>query len=175
VAFDDHPVQNDAGAAFVLGVTAECLKKWRQRKQGPDYIQYGPRSPVRYELNALMEFRDKYRVKHGNKSQMSLWLAFTTSAALDSRQPRTARIPAARQIRVRNGSDLMAIVAHLTAAAAQRLLVQPRRCRIPPLNLRDGGLRSLLSNWSEDPGQWRFAVFCPWSPAIPFVSRVEGS
>jgi len=36
-----------------------------QGKQGPDYIQYGPNGVVRYELNTLMEFRDRYRVKSG--------------------------------------------------------------------------------------------------------------
>jgi hypothetical protein len=57
-AYDDNPVLNEAGAAFVLGVSQDLLKKWRQRKQGPDYIQYGHNGPVRYELNALLVFRD---------------------------------------------------------------------------------------------------------------------
>ena len=66
-AYDDNPVFNELGAAQLVGVTADCLKKWRQRKQGPDYIQYGPYGPVRYELNALVEFRDQYRVKTEGK------------------------------------------------------------------------------------------------------------
>jgi hypothetical protein len=61
-AYDNNPVLNDQGAAFILGVSSDLLKKWRQRKQGPDYIQYGPSGPVRYELNELMEFRDYYRI-----------------------------------------------------------------------------------------------------------------
>jgi hypothetical protein len=61
-ASDDNPVLNDQGAAFILGVSVDLLKKWRQRRQGPDYIQYGPRGLVRYELKALMEFRDYYKI-----------------------------------------------------------------------------------------------------------------
>ena len=64
-AYDDNPVFDEITAARYLGVTDHCLKKWRQRKQGPDYIQYGTNGPVRYELKALMEFRDTYRVRLG--------------------------------------------------------------------------------------------------------------
>ena len=68
-AYDDNPILNEDGAAFIVGVTADCLKKWRQRNKGPDYIQYGKNGPVRYELNALLEFRDKHRItpRNGNK------------------------------------------------------------------------------------------------------------
>jgi len=62
-AYDDNPVFDEIGAAHFIGVTANCLKKWRQRKQGPDYLQYGKNGPVRYELKALMDFRDKHRVR----------------------------------------------------------------------------------------------------------------
>jgi hypothetical protein len=62
-AYDDNPVLDEAGAAFIVGVSADCLKKWRQRKQGPDYLQYGKNGPVRYELKALLEFRDQHRVR----------------------------------------------------------------------------------------------------------------
>jgi len=61
--YDDNPVFDEITAARFLGLTAACLKKWRQRRQGPDYIQYGINGAVRYELNALKEFRDTYRVK----------------------------------------------------------------------------------------------------------------
>jgi hypothetical protein len=61
-ACDDNPVLNDQGASFILGVSVDLLKKWRQRRQGPDYIQYGPRGLVRYELKALVEFRDYYKI-----------------------------------------------------------------------------------------------------------------
>ncbi|MGD0741152.1 MAG: hypothetical protein ABR957_16290 [Terracidiphilus sp.] len=65
---DDNPVLNEQGAAFIVGVSADLLKKWRQRKRGPDYIQYGPGGPVRYELKALMAFRDDYKVYLHSKS-----------------------------------------------------------------------------------------------------------
>jgi hypothetical protein len=67
-AYDDNPVLDQTSAAFLIGVTADCLKKWRQRNQGPDYIQYGHNGVVRYELEALMEFRDKHRIRIGKKS-----------------------------------------------------------------------------------------------------------
>jgi hypothetical protein len=66
-AFDDNPVFNEFGAAKIVGVSAEVLKKWRQRNMGPDYIQYGAAGPVRYELNALMAFRASHVVKPGGK------------------------------------------------------------------------------------------------------------
>jgi hypothetical protein len=64
---DDNPVLNEQGAAFIVGVSADLLKKWRQRKQGPDYIQYGTGGPVRYEIKALLAFRDEYRVYLSSK------------------------------------------------------------------------------------------------------------
>ena len=62
-AYDDNPVFDEVSAARFLGVGAACLKKWRQRMQGPDYIQYGKNGVIRYELCALMEFRDRNSVK----------------------------------------------------------------------------------------------------------------
>ena len=62
-AYDDNPVFDEIGAAFLLGLKPDTLKKWRQRQQGPDYIQYGPNGPVRYELKTLIEFRDKYTLR----------------------------------------------------------------------------------------------------------------
>ena len=41
------------------------MKKWRQRNQGPDYIQYGKDGTVRYELTALMAYRAAHRVQNG--------------------------------------------------------------------------------------------------------------
>lgn len=64
-AFDDNPIFNENGAARFLGISAECVKKWRQRNQGPDYLQYGRGGPVRYELHALMAFRAANEVKVG--------------------------------------------------------------------------------------------------------------
>lgn len=65
-AYDDNPVFDELSAARFVGVSADCLKKWRQRKQGPDYIQYGTNGPVRYELNALQSFRERHTVRNGN-------------------------------------------------------------------------------------------------------------
>jgi hypothetical protein len=62
-SFDDNPLFGTCGAAEILAVTVELLKKWRQRNQGPDYVQYGKGGPVRYELDALMTFRARHRVR----------------------------------------------------------------------------------------------------------------
>ena len=67
-AFDDNPVLDEIGAARFVGVSTALLKKWRQRNQGPDYIQYGPNGVVRYELRTLMEFREKHTVKLATKN-----------------------------------------------------------------------------------------------------------
>jgi hypothetical protein len=68
-AFDDNPVFDENAAATILGLSPETLKKWRQRNIGPDYIQYGPAGPVRYTLNALMEFRATYTIKPARKKK----------------------------------------------------------------------------------------------------------
>jgi hypothetical protein len=52
-----NPVVDERGAANLLGVSQDLMKKWRQRKWGPNYIQYGENGPVRYELNEITEFR----------------------------------------------------------------------------------------------------------------------
>jgi hypothetical protein len=64
--YDDNPVFDARGAAAYLALTTECLKKWRQRNQGPDYIQFGPAGPVRYEWDTLKAFRAAHRVKVGS-------------------------------------------------------------------------------------------------------------
>ena len=66
-AFDDNPIFNEDGAARFLGISSERMKKWRQRNQGPDYLQYGRGGPVRYELNSLMAFRAVNEVKVGGR------------------------------------------------------------------------------------------------------------
>jgi len=65
-AHNGNPVFNERGAAELIGVSAELLKKWRQRNQGPDYIQYGRGGPIRYELNVLTAFRDAHKVHVGS-------------------------------------------------------------------------------------------------------------
>ncbi len=62
VAVDD-PVFTTTDAAQILGIAAERLMKWRQRDQGPDYVQYENDGPVRYELSALIEFKAAHRVR----------------------------------------------------------------------------------------------------------------
>ena len=67
IVIDDNPVFDAYAAARILGRSDECLKKWRQRDQGPDYIQYERNGVVRYELSALMKFRAEHRVKPRTK------------------------------------------------------------------------------------------------------------
>ena len=61
--FDDNPLFGICEAAEILAVGVDLLKKWRRRNQGPDYVQYGPGGPVRYELDSLMAFRARHRVR----------------------------------------------------------------------------------------------------------------
>lgn len=62
-AINDDPVLEPRGAAIFLGVTVECLKKWRYRGQGPNYIQYGENGPVRYRLRSLIAYRAAMTVR----------------------------------------------------------------------------------------------------------------
>jgi len=67
-AINDDPVFAEDAAGTIIGVSAECMKKWRQRGQGPDYVQYGVGGPVRYALSALMAYRAAHTVRvKGNK------------------------------------------------------------------------------------------------------------
>lgn len=68
-AIDDNPLFCTGGASRILGVSEDCLKKWRQRDQGPDYIQYGENGPVRYPLNELMAYRAAHTVRPSRKRQ----------------------------------------------------------------------------------------------------------
>jgi hypothetical protein len=61
-AINDDPVFDTHAAAVLLGVTYECLRKWRQRNQGPDYIQYGDKGPIRYAVSALIACRTAHTV-----------------------------------------------------------------------------------------------------------------
>jgi len=63
VVIDDDPVFDGRSAGVILGVSEELLKKWRQRGQGPDYIQYGKDGCVRYELTALMAYRAAHTIR----------------------------------------------------------------------------------------------------------------
>ena len=64
--YDDNPIFDARGAAAYLALSTECLKKWRQRDQGPEYIQFGPAGPIRYEWDTLKAFRAAHRVKVGS-------------------------------------------------------------------------------------------------------------
>jgi hypothetical protein len=64
--YDDNPIFDARGAAAYLALSTECLKKWRQRDQGPEYIQFGPVGPIRYEWDTLKAFRAAHRVKVGS-------------------------------------------------------------------------------------------------------------
>jgi hypothetical protein len=55
-AINDDPLFDSEDAAKILRISEDLLKKWRQRKQGPDYIQYGQDGPVRYLLSDLKEY-----------------------------------------------------------------------------------------------------------------------
>jgi hypothetical protein len=59
----DNPALTENGAAAFLGLTSDCLKKWRQRGRGP-YDQSGP---VRYELSALQAYKAAHRVHVSSK------------------------------------------------------------------------------------------------------------
>jgi len=41
-------ILKEARAAIIVGVTADCLKKWRQRKQGLEYILMDLTAPFRH-------------------------------------------------------------------------------------------------------------------------------
>ncbi len=72
-AFNDDPLFKTRDAAVILGLTEDCLKKWRQRDEGPTYIQYqmviGEPGPVRYALSALTQFRESHTVRVKQKKQ----------------------------------------------------------------------------------------------------------
>ena len=66
-AINDDPVFDPRAAATILGRTADTLKKWRQRGQGPDYIQYGEDGPVRYQWSALKRFQAQHTIHPENE------------------------------------------------------------------------------------------------------------
>jgi len=43
--------------AAILNISAETLKKWRQRRQGLTYARYGD-GAIRYRLSDIMKFLD---------------------------------------------------------------------------------------------------------------------
>ena len=65
--YAENPLLNERSAAVLLDVSPDLMKKWRQRNWGPNYLQYGEHGPVRYELDALMEFRNRQRIQTRSK------------------------------------------------------------------------------------------------------------
>ncbi len=68
---DQDPVFESGSAAKFLGVSVDCLKKWRQRGHGPDYFQYEQNGAVRYLLTDLVAFREAHRVDVQDKPRGS--------------------------------------------------------------------------------------------------------
>ena len=64
---ESNPLLKEDSAAVLLAVSQDLMKKWRQRNWGPNYIQYGKAGPVRYEFEALMDFRERHRVEVRSK------------------------------------------------------------------------------------------------------------
>jgi len=66
----DDPMFPTLGAAIILGVSVDLLRKWRQRGQGPQFYQFGIRGPVLYSLSMLNVFKAAHLViprKKGRK------------------------------------------------------------------------------------------------------------
>lgn len=55
--YNDDPLVGGRGAAILLGVSYDLIRKWRQREKGPDYYQYEPGGPVLYSVRALNVFK----------------------------------------------------------------------------------------------------------------------
>jgi len=59
----DNPVFEVREAAAILGLSKELLDKWRERGQGPEFIQYyGRGGSVRYRYSALEAFKAAHTV-----------------------------------------------------------------------------------------------------------------
>jgi hypothetical protein len=58
---------NSNSTLVILGKSVECLKKWRQRGKGPEYIQYEVGGSVHYVLSALIEFRQTHTIRPKEK------------------------------------------------------------------------------------------------------------
>lgn len=67
---NDDPMFGTRGAAIILGVSVDLMKKWRQRGQGPQYYQYEQGGPIVYSLNALMDYKAANLVTPRKKGRM---------------------------------------------------------------------------------------------------------
>jgi hypothetical protein len=59
---NDDPLVGSLGAAIILGISLDLLKKWRQRGKGPEYYQYEERGPVLYGVRALNAFKTAHLI-----------------------------------------------------------------------------------------------------------------
>jgi hypothetical protein len=66
---NDDPMFGTRGAAIILGVSVDLMKKWRQRGQGPQYYQYEQGGPIVYSLNALMDYKAAHLVTSRKKGR----------------------------------------------------------------------------------------------------------
>lgn len=57
-AVKDKQIIRTAEAAEILGVSQELLRKWRERKIGPKYIEYES-GAIRYKRSAVEAYRDR--------------------------------------------------------------------------------------------------------------------
>jgi len=66
---NDDPLVGTRGAAIILGLSLDLLKKWRQRNQGPEYYQYEQDGAVSYSVRALQAFKAAHLVKPNRKGR----------------------------------------------------------------------------------------------------------
>jgi hypothetical protein len=59
--YDDDDTVSRRDAAALLGVSARTLEKWAQTARGPEHVQYGERSPVRYRIGDLRAYIQAHR------------------------------------------------------------------------------------------------------------------
>jgi len=64
---NDDPLFGTRGAAIILGVSVDLVKKWRQRDQGPDYYQFEEGGPILYSLTALNAYKAAHLVVTSRK------------------------------------------------------------------------------------------------------------
>ena len=66
---NDDPMFGSLGAAIILGISLDLVKKWRQRGEGPEYYQFGNRGPVLYSLSMLNAFKAAHLVTPRKKGR----------------------------------------------------------------------------------------------------------
>jgi hypothetical protein len=64
---NDDPMFGTLGAAIILGVSADLLRKWRQRGKGPQYYKFGEHGPIVYSLKSLNAFKAAHLVTPSKK------------------------------------------------------------------------------------------------------------